>query len=131
MIWDSISPVLRCLLLAGSALYLGLILFLLKKHRLTVRVALIWLFSAMLLVLFALFPYIVLVLTDLLGMSVPINTVFLLVTAFMLLVLLSHSSALSLLVQRETRLAQKQALLEERVRQLEAALKEAESRRGP
>ena len=71
---------------------------------------------------FAVFPYVVLVLTDLLGMAVPINVVFILVIAFMLLLLLSLSSIVSGFAEKIKRLAQENALLEERVRGLEARL---------
>ena len=122
MNWSSFSPVIRAILLGGSACYLAFILFLLKKRRLTVKYAIIWLFSAGVLILFSLFPYVVLVLTDLLGMAVPSNTVFFLVGAFMLMLLISLSSAVSQFAQKITRLAQKNALLEERVRRLEETL---------
>lgn len=126
MIWNSISPILRVLMLAGALCYLGIILCLLKKRRLTVRYALLWLMSAAAFLLFAIFPYIVLVLTNLLGMTVPINTVFILVTVFVLLLLLSLSSAVSTHAQKQKRLAQENALLEARVRQLEERLAELE-----
>ncbi len=122
MNWSSFSPTIRVLLLLGTICYLAMILFLLKKRRLTVKYAIIWLLSAVVLVIFALFPYVVLVLTDLLGMAVPSNTVFILAAAFMLLLLLSLSSAVSQFAQKITRLAQKNALLEERVRRLEQRL---------
>ena len=126
MIWHSISPILRVLMLAGALCYLGIILCLLKKRRLTVRYALLWLLSAAAFLLFAVFPYIVLVLTNLLGMTVPINTVFILVTVFVLLLLLSLSSAVSTHAQKQKRLAQENALLEARVRQLEERIAELE-----
>lgn len=122
MNWNSFSPAIRAILLLGTVCYLAMILFLLKKHRLTVKYAIIWLLSAGVLAVFALFPYVVLVLTDLLGMAVPSNTVFILAAAFMLMLLLSLSSAVSQFAQKITRLAQKNALLEERVRRLEERL---------
>ena len=95
MNWQSISPILRIGLLLGAVCYLALILWLLKKKKLTVRYSIIWLLSAGVLLVFAVFPYVVLVLTDLLGMAVPVNVVFLLVIAFILLLLLSLSSIVS------------------------------------
>ena len=121
MNWQSISPILRIGLLLGAVCYLALILWLLKKKKLTVRYSIIWLISAGVL-LFAVFPYVVLVLTDLLGMAVPVNVVFLLVIAFILLLLLSLSSIVSGFAEKIKRLAQENALLEERVRRLEAQL---------
>lgn len=122
MNWNSFSPVIRAILLLGSAVYLLFILFLLKKRRLTVKYAIIWLLSAGVLIVFSLFPYVVLVLTDLLGMTNASNTVFLLAGAFILMLLISLSSAVSQFAQKITRLAQNNALLEERVRRLEEAL---------
>ncbi|MFR8460212.1 MAG: DUF2304 family protein [Ruthenibacterium lactatiformans] len=71
MNWQSISPILRIGLLLGAVCYLALILWLLKKKKLTVRYSIIWLISAGVLLVFAVFPYVVLVLTDLPGMAVP------------------------------------------------------------
>ena len=122
MNWQSISPILRIGLLLGAVCYLALILWLLKKKKLTVRYSIIWLISAGVLLVFAVFPYVVLVLTDLLGMAVPVNVVFLLVIAFILLLLLSLSSIVSGFAEKIKRLAQENALLEERVRRLEAQL---------
>ena len=81
MNWQSISPILRiglcwvrCAILPSSC---GCS----KKKKLTVRYSIIWLISAGVLLVFAVFPYVVLVLmTDLLGMAVPLNVVFLLVS---------------------------------------------------
>ena len=120
MNWQSISPILRVGLLLGAVGYLALILWLLKKKKLTVRYSII--ISAGVLLVFAVFPYVVLVLTDLLGMAVPVNVVFLLVIAFILLLLLSLSSIVSGFAEKIKRLAQENALLEERVRRLEAQL---------
>ena len=102
MNWQSISPILRIGLLLGAVCYLALILWLLKKKKLTVRYSIIWLISAGVLLVFAVFPYVVLVLTDLLGMAVPVNVVFLLVIAFILLLLLSLSSIVSGALRRKT-----------------------------
>lgn len=123
MNWDSISLVLRIGLLAAGTGYLGLIFWLLKHKKLTVRYAIIWLVSAAVLLVLALFPYIVLVLTDLLGMAQPANLMFILVIGFMLLLLLSLSSIVSGFAEKIKRMAQKQALLEQRVRQLEERLR--------
>ena len=107
MNWQSISPILRIGLLLGAVCYLALILWLLKKKKLTVRYSIIWLISAGVLLVFAVFPYVVLVLTDLLGMAVPVNVVFLLVIAFILLLLLSLSSIVSGFAERSSALRRK------------------------
>lgn len=113
---------LRYMLLLGAAAYLLLIFFLLKTGRLSVRFSLIWLASGAVLVVFAACPYVVYVLRDLLDMIMPVNLVFTLLFCFVLLVLLSLSVAVSGFAERIKRLAQANAILEKRVRELEQQL---------
>ncbi|MEF9969859.1 MAG: DUF2304 domain-containing protein [Ruthenibacterium sp.] len=120
---DSISLVFRIALLLGSFVYFGIILLMLKRKRLTVRYSIIWLLSGAVFLIFAIFPYTVLVLRDLLKMEMPVNVVFMLVIAFMLLLLLSLSSTVSILSEKQKRLTQTVALLEKRVRELESNAK--------
>ncbi|MEG2037730.1 MAG: DUF2304 family protein, partial [Ruthenibacterium sp.] len=67
----SIDPITRIALLVGAIVYLLTILFLLKHKKLTVRYAIIWLASAGAFLVFAVWPYTVLVLRDLLKMEMP------------------------------------------------------------
>ncbi len=120
---DSIELTTRILLILGSAIYLFIILFLLKRKKLTVRYAIIWLFSAFVFIVFAIFPYTVFVLRDLFKMEMPVNLVFMLVFCFVLLLLLSLSGIVSGFSDKFRDLAQKQAFLEKRVRELEEQLK--------
>ena len=119
---------LRLVLLIGTLIYLGLILTLLKKDKLSVRFSLIWLASGGVLLVFAAFPYVVYVLRDLLHMVMPSNLVFTLLFCFILLVLLTLSAAASGFTERIKRLAQANAILEKRVRVLEQRLDELEHR---
>lgn len=119
----SIDPILRLDLLVAVLAYLGVIFWLLKKKRLTVRYSLIWLISGFVFLIFAVFPYVVLVLRDLFKMEMPVNVVFMLVLAFVLLLLLSISSIVSGQSEKIKRLTQSQALLEQRVRELEEQLR--------
>ena len=119
-----LSLFLRVDLVVGVLLYLGVILWLLKKNKLTVRYSIIWFMSGFVLLLFALFPYIVLVLWDLLHVEMAVNLVFMIVLAFVLLILLSLSSVVSGFSEKIKRLSQHNALLEHRVRELERKLEE-------
>ena len=119
---ESIDLVLRLALFLGTLCYFYLILSMLKRKRLTVRYAIIWLFSGFVFLIFSIFPYTVLVLRDLLKMEMPVNVVFTLVIGFMLLLLLSLSSIVSVFAEKLRRLTQEQALLEQRVRDLEKKL---------
>lgn len=110
----------------GSAVMLLVVFSLLKKNLLSVKYSLLWLGFAAVMLLFAACPYVVYVLRDLLDIVMPVNLVFLLLFCFVLLVLLSISIAISQLAEKAKRLAQANALLEKRVRQLEAQLTQKE-----
>ena len=118
----NINLALRLDMFLGAVVFLVVILWLLKKGRLTVRYSIIWLMAGGALLAFAVFPYIVLVLRDWLNMEMPVNVIFTLVLAFVLLLLLSLSTIVSGFAEKLKRLAQENALLEKRVRELEQAL---------
>ena len=118
----NINLALRLDMFLGAVVFLVVILWLLKKGRLTVRYSIIWLMAGGALLVFAVFPYIVLVLRDWLNMEMPVNVIFTLVLAFVLLLLLSLSTIVSGFAENLKRLAQENALLEKRVRELEQAL---------
>lgn len=109
----------RLALVVGVILYLVVIFFLLKKRKLSVQYSIIWLFSGFALLVFALVPYVVLVLGDILHIVNPVNFVFLVAIGFMLLILLSLSAAVSQLTEKNKTLTQNAALLERRIRELE------------
>ncbi len=115
----------RIALVAGVLFYLAIIYFLLKAGKLSVRYSIIWLASGAVMLMFALFPYIVLVLGDIFRVINPVNFVFIVEFVFVLFILLSLSSAISVAETKNKQLAQKAALLEERVRSLEAGQKTA------
>ena len=125
----NINLTLRLDMFLGAVVFLVVILWLLKKGRLTVRYSIIWLMAGGALRVFAVFPYIVLVLRDWLNMEMPVNVIFTLVLAFVLLLLLSLSTIVSGFAEKLKRLAQENALLEKRVRELEQALAQRED--GP
>ena len=100
------------------------ILALLKRNVLSVKYSLLWLLCGGGLLLIALFPYIIYVIRDLFDMVMPSNVVFMILFGFVLLLLLSHSVAVTELSHKSQRQTQSIALLEKRVRELEDALKE-------
>ncbi|MCI7744488.1 DUF2304 domain-containing protein [bacterium] len=107
------------LLILGAVILLLIIFVLLKKGKMTVKYSLLWLGLAVVLVIFAICPYVVYVLRDLLDVEMPVNLVFMLMFCFVLVVLISLSIAVSQLAEKCKRLTQENALLEKRVRELE------------
>lgn len=116
---DIIIPWFQTALIAGALVYLLIVFYLLKKQKLAVQYAIIWLISGFVLLLFAIFPYIVLVLSDILHVLNPVNFIFLVTLCFVLLILLSLSVVVSGFALRIKRLTQNAALLERRIRELE------------
>ena len=113
---------LRLVLLVGTVLYLLVIFALLKRKKLSVRYSLIWLASGAVLLVFAAVPYVVYVLRDIFHMVMPVNMVFTLLFCFVLLLLLGLTVTVSGFSERIKTLAQANALLEKRVRELEQKL---------
>ena len=109
----------QIVVILGALCLLLFVLWLLKRGALTVKYSLLWLLCGVVLLLFAVCPYLVYVIRDLLDMQVPSNVVFLLIDGFVLLLLISLSVAVSQLSEKSKRQAQSIALLENRVRELE------------
>ena len=121
---------LQIWMLLGAAVYLLLIFWMLKTHRLNVRYSLVWLLFGLALVLFAAVPYVVFVLRDIFDIQMPSNLVFAMDIGFVLLISLSISAAITDFAERIKRLTQTVAILEKRVRQLESQLDQARSDEG-
>jgi hypothetical protein len=101
---------------AAAAGLLLVVLELVRRRRLLERYALVWLFSAVVLLGLALWRDALTRLADLVGIAYPPNALFFVAFAFVLLLLLNFSAAVSGLTDQTKVLAQRVALLEERLR---------------
>ena len=110
---------LQLFMILGAVALLLIIFAFLKRGYMSVKYSLLWLGLAVVLVIFAICPYVVYVLRDLLDVEMPVNLVFMLMFCFVLVVLISLSIAVSQLAEKCKRLTQENALLEKRVRELE------------
>ena len=91
-----------------------LILELVRRRRLNERYALLWLFSALIILVLAVWEGLLAGIASLLGIAYPPNALFLIAVGFILLLLLSMSTALSRLQGQVRILAQRLAILEAR-----------------
>lgn len=110
---------LQVLLIVGALALFGMIVYLIKHKKIEVKYSIIWLAFSATMIIFALFPYLVLVLGDISGVVNPVNFIFMTLFVFILLILLSVSAVISGFSTKIKRLAQANALLEKRVRELE------------
>jgi hypothetical protein len=115
------------LVAAGAALALLAIIFeLIRSRRLQERYALLWLLTGLVLLVLALWRGGLATLAHAVGIHYPPSALFVVGSAFILAVLLHYSTVISELSERNTTLAQRLALLENRLQELSSP---AEARR--
>ena len=110
----------------GSALLLVAILELVRRRRLLERYAILWLFSALVLLGLAIWDELLSEVAGSIGVATPVNALFFVAFAFVLLLLLHFSAAVSRLADQTKVLAQRLALLEERQSHGELVEREAD-----
>ena len=118
------STRLQVLLLIAVIIYFLIILYLMQKGKIQTQYALVWLLSAVVLLLVSVFPQIIYCLSDLVGIELSTNFIFFIAAIFAILILLSLTVIVSKFTERLKRITQTQALLEKRVLNLEEKLKQ-------
>jgi hypothetical protein len=103
-------------IIASVLLLLG-VLELVRRRRLMERYALLWLLSTIVLIVLASWPEALQKISRAIGIAYPPNALFFVAFAFVLFLLLHFSTAVSRLSDQTKILAQRLALLEERVKQ--------------
>ena len=114
-------------IVAAAALILVL-LDLVRRRRLLERYALLWLFSAAILLALAIWRDLLADVADLIGVAYPPNALFLIAFGFVLVLLLHFSLAVSRMSDQIKVLAQRLALLDEHVRKADLQAAEAAER---
>lgn len=112
--------------IVASAGLLFLILELVRQRRLLERYALLWLFSALVLLALAVWKDFLETIAKAIGIIYPPNALFLIAFGFVMILLLHFSMAVSRLADQSKLLAQRIAMLEERQRRSEDAALEHE-----
>jgi hypothetical protein len=105
--------------IAASGLLLCVILELVRRRRLLERYALLWLLSAIVLLTLAIWRGFLEDIASVIGVAYAPNALFLIAFAFVLVLLLHFSLAVSRLTDQAKVLAQRLALMEERQRRVE------------
>jgi hypothetical protein len=105
--------------IAGAVALLVIVLELVRRRRLMERYALLWLLSALVLLGLAVWQEALAKLANAMGIVAAPNALFFVAVAFILLLLLHFSAAMSRLSDQAKVIAQRHAILEQRVRELE------------
>lgn len=111
---------LRYALLFAVVLFFIIVLSLLKRKRLALKYTLLWLLTVVVLFVLTLWPELLLVLADLVGIQTGMNALYVFLIAFILMILMSITSIVSAQTERIRKLVEANAILERRVRELEA-----------
>jgi hypothetical protein len=106
--------------IVAAAGLIVVLLDLVRRRRLLERYALLWLFSAVVLLALAIWRGLLEDVANLVGVAYPPNALFLIAFGFVLVLLLHFSLAVSRLSDQTKVLAQRLALLDEHVRNREA-----------
>jgi hypothetical protein len=115
--------------LATAILFFG-VLWLVRSRRLLERYAILWLFSAVVLLSLAAWKGLLEQLAHAVGIYYAPSALFVIAFGFILVLLLHFSVAVSRLAEQSKVLAQRLALAEQRQRDLEAQLPEPEHERA-
>ncbi len=106
----------------GATLLLLVVLEMVRRRRLMERYALLWLLSAIVLLALGIWTGALRTISHAIGVIYPPNALFFIGIGFILLLLLHFSSAVSRLNEQSEILAQRLALLEERLRRQEQSM---------
>jgi hypothetical protein len=101
----------------GVVLVLGVIIELIRRHRLQERYALLWIVTGTVMLVLAVWRQALHGFADLIGVAYPPSALFMVAGLFVFVVLLHFSTVLSRLSDQNKTLAQKIALLEEQLRE--------------
>jgi hypothetical protein len=114
------TPLRVSIFAAIAAVLLLIVVFeLMRRRRLQERYALLWLLTGGVVLLFALWRGLLGWAADTVGIAYPPSALFVLASFFILLVLLHYSTVISKLSEQNTILAQRIAMLENRIRERE------------
>jgi hypothetical protein len=114
--------------IVGAVALLVIVLELVRRRRLMERYALLWLLSAVVILGLAVWQDALERIASLMGIVAAPNALFFVAVAFILLLLLHFSAAMSRLSDQSKVIAQRHAILEQRVRELEASRQRSATR---
>lgn len=110
---------LKEVLIVAMILFFIIVLHLLKNKRLALKYTLLWLLTGVVLLLLAIFPQLLVWFAELVGVQSGMNMLYIVLIAFILMIIMSLTSIVSGQTDRIRKLAEANALLEERIRGLE------------
>lgn len=109
----------RITIICAVIIYYIIILKYLKEKTLNLKYSLLWLFAGLVMVILAIFPQLLNVMSGLIGIYNPVYALFLVAIGFVIVILMSITSIVSRQNRKIRTLIQENAILEKRIRDLE------------
>lgn len=119
---------LQVVLLLAIAAYFIFLAVLLKRRQLNLKYTLLWIFAGVFMLAFSLFPQMLELFAKAVGINQATNALFAMMMFFGIIIMMSLTSIVSKMNERIKQMAQYIALLEKRLRDMEAG---NEADRGP
>lgn len=110
------NPSLRIFLIGICLIFLGIVIFMLRRDKLNLKYTLVWLLTCFIMLFFSIFPEVAFAISALIGIVDPVNAIFLFATIFILLILFTFTIIITRISARVKKLTQDVALLEEKFR---------------
>ena len=114
-----LNTVLQYSIIIGVVFFFGIIILFLRKKSLSLKYSLLWLLSGCVMLVLSIFPGLLAFVSGMLGFQVASNALFALMLGFVLVIILSLTSIVSIQSEKIKTLIQTSALLEKRIRELE------------
>ena len=121
-----LTVTLQRLAIVLCVVFLVAVFLLVRKNRIILKYSLLWLLTCLVLLLLAIFPEILDTVSRWIGVYVPSNAFFAILLFCIFLMLISFSIIVSSDQRAIVRLTQEISVLENRIRELESAVKPAE-----
>ena len=118
-------PTFQVIAILVSIFFLVAVIELIRRHRLKEKYSILWLFSAMVLLVFSSWTRLLHKTSRMLGVDYPPSLLFMFAFIFLLFIVFHFSTVISKESERSKSLAQKIGLLEHRVEELEKEIGEA------
>ena len=114
-----ITPRLKWFALIAGILFLVMMIELIRKKKVMLKYALLWLLSGVVMLVLAIFPQLLDMLAGLIGVYDPVNALFAILLCCGLMLMISFSVIVSGNKKAIVKLTQEISLLENRIRELE------------
>ena len=112
--------ILQIILIALALVFICFILMITQKKKLSYRYTLIWLFFSFVILVIAIFPQIIMAISNWVHIETPVNALFLISIGAIILIIFFMTIGYSKHSEKITKLVQTNSLLEKRIRELES-----------